>query len=72
MLTIFIVILLFSRVSQQTTMLLAGDAKPPKEVQTRLEVITAIASICNDKELKSAAKAALSLGYLAAGDRSGI
>ena len=48
----------------------AGEEKPPKGVQTRLEVISGIAGICNAKELKSAAKAALSLGYLAAGDRS--
>jgi len=39
-------------------------------VQTRLEVVAAIAAICNDKDLKSASKAAISLGYLAAGDRS--
>jgi hypothetical protein len=39
-------------------------------VQTRLDVVAAIASICNDKDLKSASKAAISLGYLAAGDRS--
>lgn len=48
----------------------AGDAKPDKEVQTRLDVVAAISSICNDKDLKSASKAAISLGYLAAGDRS--
>ena len=50
--------------------LVAGDAKPAREVQTRLEVVAAIASICDDKDLKSASKAAISLGYLAAGDRS--